>query len=71
MVFWRIRFENGTTGYQVMDDALLLLGLFNDKGDPVDNCGVYTTIDSTANPTKGLTANLPTWRNKIVDRIVP
>lgn len=71
MIFWRIEFKDGTQGYQVLDDALLLLGLFTDKGDSADDCGDYQTINSTANPKIGLTANLPAWRNKITDRLVP
>ena len=58
-IFWRVAFEDGTTGYQVMTPDLVSIGVYDDSGTLIADPVVYTTTDSGSEAHIGLPA--PAW----------
>jgi hypothetical protein len=54
LVAWIIEMTDHGVGYQVMDENLVLRGLYDVDGKEIDNPGDYTTVDSGADPMVGV-----------------
>jgi hypothetical protein len=55
MIYWRVRFDDESSGegFLVLSDDLVAVGLFHEDGTPANEVEEYTTIDM--NPA------LPSW----------
>ena len=65
-IAYRIESTDGTSGYQIMDDNRVTLGLFTANGAPWPNPGDYHVYDDGGDPLVGLLP-LPSWATTITD----
>jgi hypothetical protein len=62
-IAWQIRFTDGRTGYQILDDARVTLGIYDGNGTPITVPGSYSVTNANV--------SMPSWGSGFTDPPAP